>query len=152
MNKITISVSELKTALPGFSKVINKRTTLPVLGCILFESKQGQLQLTATNLDDYVLRSIPGVEGEAFRAVIPMESLHKIIRGCPVTSNLTIESVKEEVRITYPLGGTVLTERINCPPVTDIPAIGEKAPAIVVITFAPPVPSTLQLRWAAGMA
>src|SRR5687768_12468344 len=121
MNKITISVSELKNALPGFSRIINKRTTLPVLGCILFQSKQGQLQLTATNLDDYVSRTIES-DGE-FNAAIPYEALNKILKGCAVTSLLTIEAFKDEVRVNYPFAGTTMTERIPCLPVTEFPAL-----------------------------
>jgi DNA polymerase III sliding clamp (beta) subunit (PCNA family) len=124
MNKITIAVSELKSALPGFSKVINKKTTLPVLGCVLFKTnKQGQLQLTATNLDDYVSRTIE-MDG-VFQAVIPFDSLNKIVKGCAITATLQIEALKEEVRITYPVGGTRLTERIDCLPVPEFPVIPE---------------------------
>jgi DNA polymerase III sliding clamp (beta) subunit (PCNA family) len=121
MNKINLTVSELKNALPGFTKVINKRTTLPVLGCILFQSKQGQLQLTATNLDDHVSRTIE-TNGE-FNAAIPYEALNKIVKGCAVTSLLTIEASKDEVRVAYPFAGTTMTERIPCLPVTEFPSI-----------------------------
>lgn len=120
--QITIQVSELKSALTGFSKVVNKRTTLPVLGCILFQSKQGLLQLTATNLDDYIVRSIASGSGE-IHAAIPLESINKIVKGCDPASELLIEAGKTEVQIKYPFASTTLTEKVALLPVEEFPSI-----------------------------
>jgi DNA polymerase III sliding clamp (beta) subunit (PCNA family) len=127
-NKITIPISELKSSLLGLSKVTNKRAPLPVLGCVLFNrNNQGHLQLTGTNLDDYLTRTI----GEAlvpvnFEALIPLGPLSKLVNDCATISELTIESLKEEVRITYPITGATLTERIECPKLDEFPAIPDR--------------------------
>lgn len=54
-NQIQIPVSELKIALAGLTKVINKRTSLPVLSCLRLTSQpNGPVRLQATNLDDFL--------------------------------------------------------------------------------------------------
>src|SRR4051794_41110932 len=122
--KMIISASELKSSLLGLGKVTHKRATLPVLGCVLFHrNHQGQLQLTGTNLDDYVSRIIDQVEVPVnFKAVIPLPALAKIVSGCGGTA-LTIEALKEEVRITYSIAGATLTEPIECSKVEEFPKV-----------------------------
>jgi DNA polymerase III sliding clamp (beta) subunit (PCNA family) len=120
--KINITASDLKSALAGFSKVVQKRTTLPVLGCILFQSKQGQLQLTATNLDEYVSAILPCNSVPEFKGLIPFETLHKIAKGCASVAGLEIEFAAKQARIRYPVATAVLTETVDCIPVDEFPA------------------------------
>ena len=55
MSKITLPISELKSALTGLGKIIAKRTTLPVLNHIKIErTKDGWTALTATDLDHFI--------------------------------------------------------------------------------------------------
>ena len=49
MNPITLPMNELKPALAGLSKIIARRPTLPVLGCIRIErTKTNRIELTGT--------------------------------------------------------------------------------------------------------
>ncbi|MGV3772713.1 MAG: hypothetical protein ACO1QB_07420 [Verrucomicrobiales bacterium] len=52
--QIQIPVAALKPVLQGMSKVINKRSTLPVLGCLLIESTFTGIRFSGTSLYDYL--------------------------------------------------------------------------------------------------
>ena len=113
-SSIQINVTDLKPVLQGLSKVIPKRSTLPVLGCVLIQSTSDGLQITGTNLDDYLSHtiSLDHPQGE-FQALVSMESLSRIIKGSANDAVLTITPHKDELRIAYPVGGTTITERVT---------------------------------------
>ena len=49
MNQITLSAADLKLALPGLSKVVSRKTTLPVLQSVrLTRTEAGIVTLSAT--------------------------------------------------------------------------------------------------------
>ncbi|MGV3772711.1 MAG: hypothetical protein ACO1QB_07410 [Verrucomicrobiales bacterium] len=79
--QIQIPVAALKLVLQGMSKVINKRSTLPVLRCVLIESINNGVQFTGANLDDYVSRTITTQSSGEFLAAMPLESLNRIGGG-----------------------------------------------------------------------
>jgi len=52
---IEIPVADLKTVLPGLSKIVSKRTSLPVLSCVKVTLDQDRtLRIQASNLDQIV--------------------------------------------------------------------------------------------------
>jgi len=52
---IEIPVADLKTVLPGLSKIVGKRASLPVLGCVKVTLNDDRsLHIQATNLDQIV--------------------------------------------------------------------------------------------------
>src|ERR1700761_8101659 len=79
-NKIALPIAELKPALAGLGKVINKRSTLPVLSHIKIErTKDGWTALTATDLDSFItVRLEQPDDGEPVSLLIPYEELLKI--------------------------------------------------------------------------
>ena len=53
--EITLHISELKAALPGLAKVLNRSASLPVLQHIhVSRSASGAVQLQATNISSFV--------------------------------------------------------------------------------------------------
>ena len=55
MHPITLPLAELKPALAGLGKVINHRSTLPVLHHLKIErTNEGWIALTCTDLDHFV--------------------------------------------------------------------------------------------------
>jgi DNA polymerase III sliding clamp (beta) subunit (PCNA family) len=122
--EIEIPVAELKTALPGFSKIIGKKTTLPILGCVkvsLDESK-ALIQIEATNLEETVLYRLQNQTGGLPGAVIvPFEDLAKIIKG----SKDTVRIVAEEKRtlIRYPLAGGFVDQPVDKIGLNEWPAL-----------------------------
>src|SRR6266576_1701870 len=104
-NIITMPVSKLKTALMGLSKVISKRTTLPVLELVRVErAADGTTTISATDLDAFAsYRFAEGSEGKAESILVPFESLHSIAKGCAAEETIMIEkSTDDHAVIHYP--------------------------------------------------
>src|SRR5882672_10400081 len=85
MNKITLPVSELKTALLGLSKIISKRAVLPVLQHVRIERlADGALTISGTDLDAFTSYQFEqGGEANAESILVPFSPLHSIVKGCP---------------------------------------------------------------------
>ena len=95
MNKITLPVSELKTAFSGLSKIISRRAVLPVLQHVRVERlSDGALTISATDLDAFTsYRFEQGGEGSAESILVPFPPLHSIIKGCAGKENIGLEKL-----------------------------------------------------------
>lgn len=113
--EIQIPVAELKTALPGLSKVIGKKTTLPVLGCVkAIAEKSGAIKIQATNLDDFATAAIGNnAGGRAGEILVPYEELNKILKGCPDDQIVTVINEGKETILRYPIGSSQVEKRID---------------------------------------
>jgi len=78
--KLTISKTSLLTALSGVIGIISPRTTLPILTNILFVAKAGKLQLTASNLDCAVSRTVEAEIREDGAFTLPGRRVLSIVR------------------------------------------------------------------------
>ena len=79
--EIEIPVATLKSVLPGFTKIINKSSSLPVLGCVKASIEQGEVKLQVTNLDD-TATAIMGRCGKGSGSVlVPFDELSKVVKG-----------------------------------------------------------------------
>ena len=79
--ELTITRSELKTAVTGLSKIIPNRVTLPVLGAVRFEAK-GTLTATATDLDQTATFSFLNATcSEEGGFVLPLTALKDLTKG-----------------------------------------------------------------------
>ena len=107
MTPITLPVAELKPALTGLSKIISRRTTLPVLGHLLVQrNSDGWTTLAATDLDTTasVRLEQPG-EGGPASLLIPFAELQKTVKSCKPGEDITVEvSSKQQVTLRYPIG------------------------------------------------
>lgn len=125
--EIKLPVEAIKAIGAGINKVIAKNTTLPILGCIHLQGgRTGLASASATNLDDYVtvqLHSTPGV-GE-FDGLVPWESLAKMIKGCAGNDLVTLAREGEELKLSYQLGPTTVSQRLEHFPLSDFPKTPE---------------------------
>ena len=73
MHPITLPIAELKPALAGLGKVINSRSTLPVLHHLKIErTNDGWIALTGTDLDRFVtMRLEQPAEGPPVAVLVP---------------------------------------------------------------------------------
>lgn len=83
MSPIALSLAELKPALTGLAKVINRHSALPVLNHIRIErTPDGWISLTATDLDHFVtVRSDLPSAGPPMSLLVPYDALFKISKG-----------------------------------------------------------------------
>jgi len=126
MNELILPVSELKSALSGFGKIIIKRTALPVLSHFrLTRTSQGDVNLEATDLDSHaVYRLSESREGAPMDVLIPFEPVNKLVKG--MASKVHIRFAldgKKQLMVKYPLGGSMMEQKLETLPVNEFPPL-----------------------------
>ena len=99
---IKLPVAELKTAIGGFTKVIPRHSTLPVLGMVHVErDRQGWVHLTATDLDTFLTIRLeaPAQIGDPAKCLVPFTELQKLGKTCLADEILDLEVLSEDNRI-----------------------------------------------------
>lgn len=108
MNPITLPIAELRPALAGLSKIITRRPTLPVLGCIRIErTKTNRIELAATDLDtSAVVQLETAAQGEPTAFLVSYDDLNNVAKSCGKEDALVLTPVEENrVAIRFPVGG-----------------------------------------------
>lgn len=129
MSKIALPIAELKPALTGLSKVLDRRSTLPVLNMIKIErTRDGWVALTATDIESFVtVRLEQPSHGELCVILIPYEDLHSVMKSCNKDDCIFVRSEKVGSAasgiIEYPLSGQILERRYTSIPVDEFPVI-----------------------------
>ena len=126
MNPITIPMAELKPALAGLGKIINRRVTMPVFGCVrIARTREGQIELAATDLDtSAVVQLDTPAQGEPTAFLIPFEDLNNVAKSCGRQDVLIVTPVEENrVAIRFPVGGQMIEHQCNSMPIREFPEI-----------------------------
>jgi len=124
MKPITLPVAELKPALTGLSKIINRRMTLPVLGHLLVQrNPDGWVTLTATDLDTSAsVRLEQPAPGDPASLLAPFAELQKTVKNCKPGEDITVEEAdKQHVTLRYPIGSQFAQQTVESLPVEDFP-------------------------------
>ena len=79
------SKTELQEALQKLSKASPTRSTLPILSCVLIDSRQDKTILRATDLEITIVTEIPSSLEEAGVAALPIKTLLDITSELPET-------------------------------------------------------------------
>ena len=136
MNPINLPVAELKPALTGIGKVINKRSTLPALSNVRIErTSSGAIELAATDLDTAVVASLPTPDqGEPTTLLVPFEELQQVVKGCRGEDTIIIESAgKNRAILKSQVAGQFIEHTCDSLPVGEFPAMAEIAGEPVVL-------------------
>lgn len=96
--KITVTQENLSRALNIVSRVASSRTTLPVLNNILMCTDNGQLLLTATNLELFIVESINVKITKDGVVAVPAHLITEFINNLPKT-NITLELKDDSLKI-----------------------------------------------------
>jgi len=127
MIKIALPIAELKPALIGLGKIVNKRSNLPILSHIKIErTKDGWIALTCTDLDSFVtVRLEQPDDGDAVSFLIPYEELVKITKSSQKNDSLLIRSEKIgsvlSGIIEYAIGNQLAEAKVESLPVEEFP-------------------------------
>lgn len=89
--KASIEQVALLKCLARMSRVIEKRTTIPILGNVLLVLENDRLLLTATDLDIKLTDSLPARIAQPGATTLPAQLLHDIVRKMPAGSEILIE-------------------------------------------------------------
>jgi DNA polymerase III sliding clamp (beta) subunit (PCNA family) len=127
--ELTLPVAELKQVLPGFSKLVSKSRTLPVLQSVRVQrDAQGTVTIEGTDLDAHLVYRLKDAQaGKSVEVLVPFDSLTKTAKGSSETLTL-IPDGKDKIRLRYQIGNSPVEQRISCPEAKEWPT----APKITV--------------------
>jgi DNA polymerase-3 subunit beta len=123
--KVTLERAALLKSLGHVYRVVERRTTIPILSNILVRAAPGSLTLKATDLDIEVTESLPADVGQPGATTLPAHVLHEIIRKLPDGSQVTLEMTGDATQLTLRSGRSRF--QLQCLPESDFPdlAAGE---------------------------
>jgi len=97
---IEINFQKFKNAVMLTERVAGKHLTLPVLSCILLETKKNSVTLKATNLDVGIEVSIPAKTDVESVVAIPSHTLSAFLAQIPDSeSNIKLELIDQNIQI-----------------------------------------------------
>ena len=105
---IEIPVADLKTVLPGLSKIVSKRSALPVLSCVKVTLAQDRtLRIQANNLEQIVTaRFNKPFNGKPGEMLVPLEELSGMAKHCAGDDTIELSVNDKESFISYTAAGT----------------------------------------------
>ncbi len=135
MNPITLPVAELKPALAGLGKIIGKRCTLPVLGCVRIErTREGRIELTGTDLDRTATVQLHTTDqGEPTTILVPLEDLANLAKSSGRNDTLVLTKAEDHKAVfRFAVAGQMLEHRCESLPVAEFPEM-ESVPGNQVV-------------------
>ena len=102
--KITIERGQLLKALNHVQSVVERRNTIPILANVLLTAEDGQLSLTATDLDIEIVEGVPADVARAGGTTAPAHTLYDIVRKLPDGSQVELDHDQESNRVTLVAG------------------------------------------------
>lgn len=120
--KLSIERAALLRALGHILGVVERRSTIPILGNVLMRAEDGSLSFAATDMDIEIDESVPAKIAKPGAATAPAQTLHEIVRKFPDGSEVEIELDAEGSRMKVRAGRSKFT--LGCLPVADFPDIG----------------------------
>jgi DNA polymerase III sliding clamp (beta) subunit (PCNA family) len=112
---IEIPIADLKTVLPGLTKITPKRNGLPVLGCVKLTLNQDRtLHIQANNLEQIVTARLnKPFNGKPGQMLVPLDELSSMAKRCAATDIIELSVNGKETAITYPAAGTRIKKPIS---------------------------------------
>jgi DNA polymerase-3 subunit beta len=90
--KVTLERTALLKSLGHVHRVVERRTTIPILSNVLLNASGGGLQLKATDLDLEVTETTPADVGQPGATTLPAHTLYEIVRKLPDGAQVSLES------------------------------------------------------------
>lgn len=121
--EITLPVQELKSALSGLNKLVNKNSHLPVLSCVkVSRGKFGDVTLQGTDLDAHATFTFNNTQpGEAVDVLLPLEQLNKAAKSSGSDSALALICENKSTRLRYYIGGNPVHQPVYATPMKEWP-------------------------------
>lgn len=126
--KLTIPRTELKDALTGLNKVINKRAPVPVLGCMRLDADGQSVRLTGTSIDQVAMYEIAMTEPvpAPVSVLVPLDALQAVLKTAQ-GPDIEIEPGRDVVTITSTVAGQGIGRRVETPDIADWPELAVPA-------------------------
>jgi DNA polymerase III subunit beta len=89
--QVTLERAALLKALGHVHRVVERRTTIPILSNVLVRAESGSLLLKATDLDLEVTERLPADAGQPGSTTLPAHILYDIVRKLPEGAQVSFE-------------------------------------------------------------
>ena len=119
--KVTLERAALLKALGHVHRVVERRTTIPILSNVLVRATGQTLHLKATDLDLEVTEQLPADVGQAGSTTLPAHVLHDIVRKIPDGSQVTLDMTGDTSQLLLRSGRSRF--QLQCLPESDFPDI-----------------------------
>ncbi len=93
--KVTLERSALLKSLGHVHRVVERRTTIPILSNVLLRANGRTLELKATDLDIEVTEAIAADVSQAGATTLPAHTLHDIVRKLAEGAQVSLETTGE---------------------------------------------------------
>lgn len=143
--KFNILQQDLLPALQSVSRSVGVKSTLPVLANILFQTENGKLKLSATNLELGIIKIINSQVIEEGELTVPAKTFLEIVSSLN-GENLEIESNSEQLKISTKKFNATL----NCIPASEFPAIPLSSGESIVLNSSVLLNSLPQITFSAA--
>ena len=90
--KVTLERAALLKSLGHVHRVVERRTTIPILSNVLIHAAGRILSLRATDLDLEVTESLPADVLQSGGTTLPAHTLYDIVRKLPDGAQLSLET------------------------------------------------------------
>jgi DNA polymerase-3 subunit beta len=90
--KVTLERTALLKSLGHVHRVVERRTTIPILSNVLLSAGESGLQLKATDLDLEVTETTPAEIVQPGATTLPAHTLYEIVRKLPDGAQVSLES------------------------------------------------------------
>lgn len=120
--KLTIERTALLRSLNNVQSAVERRNTIPILSNVLMRAKDGNLSLTATDMDLEVIVEVPAQVSAPGATTAPAHTLYDIARKLPDDAQVEMTLNPEGTQMTVKAGRADF--KLSCLPVADFPEIG----------------------------
>ena len=119
--KLTIERASLLRSLGHVQSVVERRNTIPILSNVLLETGEGNLSLTATDLDLAIVESVPASVETPGAITTSAHTLYDIVRKLPEGSQVEIAFSGDDARLIVSAGRSRF--QLACLPKDDFPVM-----------------------------
>ena len=119
--KLTIERAVLLRALAHVQSVVERRNTIPILSNVRLEAEDGNLRLTATDMDLEVVEAVPAELAVAGATTAPAHTLYDICRKLPDGAEVALDTTGDAGRLEITCGR--INFRLPCLPPEDFPVM-----------------------------
>ncbi|WP_276199020.1 DNA polymerase III subunit beta [Chelatococcus sp. XZ-Ab1] len=102
--KLVIDRADLLKPLAALNRIVERRTTIPIIANVLLRAEGGRLNLAATDLDISAEASVPAAIGEPGALTVPAATLNDIARKLPDGCQIELSAEADGSRLTVKAG------------------------------------------------
>lgn len=120
--KLTIDRKQIKEAVAGLSRIIPKRSSLPILGCVRIAADGNGCTLAGTDLEQTLAFKCASSATEDGVMIVPFETLNLLARGPDAEPVTFVSGRKKELTVLNTVAGQEIGRTFEVPDPGEWPA------------------------------